>query len=437
MSQGSVVYACVSDLAGKIRGKGFPAADLEKRARRGIGWAPTNAQITCFDAIAESPFGALGDMLIRPDAQTRVNLRDQTLGLDEDFALSDIVDMDGNPWSCCTRSILRSALDRLERVAGLSLLSTFEHEFQFKSGSAPLGSAYTLDGFRQRRSFCERLIAAMALSGLDPDTVMREFGADQYEITMGPAVGLASADNAVIVRELARALARARGEEVTFSPLSAAAGVGNGVHIHMSFLDKDGVPATYDADGPHGLSKTAQGFVAGILKYVDAILALTAPSAISYLRLTPHRWSAAFNNLGVQDREAALRICHVSAVSDLARAKQFNFEFRAADAAASPHLQLAAIVHAGVQGIEDGLSAPEATAEDLSLLSPEALERRGLRRFPDSLEAALSLLEGNETVRSWFPEGFTEIYLAHKRGELAFLKDKPMEDVLSAYAAVY
>ena len=64
--------------------------------------------------------------------------------------------------------------------------------------------------------------------------------------------------------------------------------------------------------GKHELAKTAGQFVAGILKYLDAIVAITAPSVVSYLRLTPHRWSAAFNNLGFRDREASVRICPVS-----------------------------------------------------------------------------------------------------------------------------
>ena len=56
-----MMVACCSDLAGKVRGKAFPASQFDKRLRRGIGWTPTNVQITCFDVIAESPFGSLGD----------------------------------------------------------------------------------------------------------------------------------------------------------------------------------------------------------------------------------------------------------------------------------------------------------------------------------------------------------------------------------------
>lgn len=437
MQNEHVIYACATDIAGKVRGKGFPAAEFEKRLKRGIGWAPTNVQITCFDAIAESPFGSLGDMVLIPDAATRVSVRSEESGLSEDFVFGDIRHTDGTPWDCCTRSILKAALARLEKVAGLTLVSAFEHEFQFKGKAMPMGTAYTMAGFRQRRAFAEKLIAAMRTAGLDPDTIMKEYGADQYEVTMGPQRGVTSADHSATLRELIQAVASEAGEEVTFTPLRDPAGVGNGVHIHMSFLDADGKPATYDPSGRHKLSKPAGQFVAGVLKYLDSYLALVAPSVISYGRLTPHRWSAAYNNLGLQDREASVRICPVSAMSDIDRARQFNFEFRAADATASPHLQLAAIVHAGVQGIEEGLDVPDATEEDLSVLPATELAARGLSRLPTTLGQALDRFMASDVVKGWFTPRFVDVYAKHKRSEMAFLEDKSEAEICAAYETVY
>ena len=173
----------------------------------------------------------------------------------------------------------------------------------------------------------------------------------------------------------------------------------------------------------------------GILEHLPAIVAFLAPSVVSYERLVPHRWSAAFNNLGVRDREAAVRICPVRKAGDAAR--QFNFEVRACDAAASPHLALAAIVHAGVEGIERELPVPEATEEDLSLVSEGILAERGLRRLPGSLGEALDELEASAAVKGWFPEGFLEIYLAHKRHEISVLKDKDGAERCAAYQEAY
>ncbi len=432
-----LIFVAAPDIAGKTRGKAFPVADLDKRLRRGVGWTPTNVMITCFDAIAESPFGALGDLLLVPDPNAGVEIDFGDDGPVERFMLGDITGLDGTPWNLCTRSILRGALDRLKRVAGIELVAAFEHEFQFKGASPPLGQAYALTGFSGRRRFGEALMAALDQAGLTPDTFMKEYGASQFEITNDPRKGVGAADAAVILRELTRMTAARLGEEVNFTPIRDPASVGNGVHIHMSFVDGEGNPATYSADSPAGLSEIAGSFVAGVLKYLDRFLALTAPSDISYLRLTPHRWSAAFNNLGFRDREAAVRICPVTAADPQAVARQFNFEFRAGDAAASPHLALAAIVHAGSQGIEEGLPAPAITQEDLSLLPATELAKRGLIRLPRSLEEALAKFEADDTVRGWFTGDFASVYVAHKRGELAFLKGMSPEERCAAYESSY
>lgn len=431
-----MVIACCTDIAGKVRGKAFPASQFDKRRKRGIGWTPTNVQITCFDTIAESPFGSLGDLVLIPDEAARVRVQ---LGDDvptEHFALGDIRHTDGRPWEFCTRSILKGALDRLNGVSGLTLLGAFEHEFQFRNAASSIGEAYSVNGFRLERRLAETLVAAMRAAGLEPDTFMKEFGAGQYEVTMGPSLGVAIADQSTILRELVRLVANASGKDVTFTPIRDPAGVGNGVHIHLSFLEGD-KPATWDPNGKHELAKIAGQFIAGILKYLDAIVAITAPSVVSYLRLTPHRWSAAFNNLGFRDREASVRICPVSDLSDISKAAQFNFEFRAADATASPHLQLAALVHAGVQGIEEELPTPDATAEDLSLLEPAALAARGHVRLPKSLPEALDRFLANPTVTEWFPAGFADTYAKHKKGEMAFLEGKPQQEVCALYERVY
>ncbi len=103
----AIIMACCSDIAGQVRGKGFPSADLASRLKRGVGWTPTNVQITCFDAIADSPFGALDDLLLIPDETTRFMVEGSEGVVVEDAMLGDIRTLDGDPWSCCTRSALK------------------------------------------------------------------------------------------------------------------------------------------------------------------------------------------------------------------------------------------------------------------------------------------------------------------------------------------
>ncbi len=437
MIRDSLIFAATTDISGKMRGKSFPASQVDKRSVSGVGWTPTNVLITCFDNIGASPFGALGDLALVPDPETHVEVDFGDGSPPENLMLGDIRTLEGAPWECCTRSILKAALERLQAVSGLSLKGAFEHEFQLVGSQPSPGWAYSLAGFRAQAGLCETLMAALRAARLTPDTIMKEYGVNQYEVTIAPEEGVRIADAAAILRELTHATAHRLGERATFTPIRDLAGVGNGVHIHLSFLNADGRAVTWDPSGPYGMSQLTGSFIAGILRHIRSIVAFTAPSAISYSRLTPHRWSAAYNNLGFRDREASVRICPVSGHDAETVAKAYNFEYRAADAAASPYLALAALVHAGTQGIEENLPAPEASTEDLSELSAEALAARGYFRLPANLEEALEHLGSDQLVRSWFPDGFVDVYLAHKLGELRFLKGKDVEEVFAAYENVY
>ncbi|MEX0285435.1 MAG: glutamine synthetase family protein [Paracoccaceae bacterium] len=430
-----LIFAATCDLAGKVRGKAFPEDQLDKRLVRGVGWTPTNVQINCFDGIADSPFGALGDLLLIPDARADVTATFEERK--ERFILGDIVELDGTPWDFCTRSLLRSALERLEHTAGVQLRAAFEHEFQLLDDPGHVGEGYGRNGFEHQRVLCETLMARIAEAGLSPDSIMKEYGPNQYEVVIGPEDGVRAADAAVILRELTRSTARSLGETATFTPIRDPESVGNGVHIHMSFVKPDGTPVTYDENGPGGMSDLTSAFAAGVLRYLDSFLALTAPSVVSYLRLTPHRWSAAYNNLGYRDREASLRICPVTAKDPASIARQFNIEYRAGDAAACPYLALAAIVHAGVQGIEDGLTAPAPTEEDLSLLSGDELFARGYVRLPETLEDALARFRENAVVTGWFPETFADVYCAHKASEIAHVAEMDIATQCATYERVY
>jgi glutamine synthetase len=435
MRREPLIMACCSDIAGQVRGKAIPARDFDQHSASGIGWCPTNIQITAFDQIAETPFGALGDLLLKPDQGARV---DVDLGPDdpgEHFVLCDITHTDGRPWDCCLRTALKDALAALEAEAGLGLIAAFEHEFHYSGDAGEVGGAYALRSMRRGAVLGETLLAALDQAGIEVALFHPEFGAAQYEVSVAPATGLMAADQAVILRELARSVGERLGQRITFSPVVAGMGVGNGVHVHMSLLDVGGDPVMYDAGGPGGLSPQGGSFVAGIVRHLPALVALTAASTVSYQRLVPHRWSAAFNNLGLRDREAAMRICPVREDGDVA--SSYHVEYRAADAAASPHLLLAALVWAGLQGLRQGLPAPEPTEEDLALRTPAELEARGLRRLPTSLAEALAALEADPVASGWWPPQLLDVYLKHKRGEIALLEGMSGEEQAARYALVY
>ena len=155
---------------------------------------------------------------------------------------------------------------------------------------------------------------------------------------------------------------------------------------HPYELDRRRGPAGDPRPGePMELSKPAQHFFAGVLHHMPAICAITAPSPVSYLRLTPNAWAPTVIDLVRQDRGATLRICPIFAAATPDEVtRQFHVEFRATDAAASPYLALGAMIFAGVDGIRRGLELPTSGPPEHL---PHSLPRRSTgsppaRRWP-------------------------------------------------------
>ena len=421
MLREELVFVGTCDIAGLVRGKGFPAAELPARRKTGIGWTHSNLMQTCFGPILDTPFGTEGDLMIVPDpsAEVHVDFRDDTAP--EHFFLGDVRELDGTPWVCCVREFLRRSVSALEATSGLHLLAAFEQEFVYTGVEDLPGHAYSLSAFRRQGVFGEMLMAAIRAASAKPDSFLAEYGPRQYEMTVAPASALIAADQGVIAREMARGAAFRLGHRAIFSPMPVADGAGNGVHIHFSLHDETGAPVTYDANAPYDLSSAAMHFAAGLLHHMPAICAVTAPSPVSYLRLTPNRWAPTQADIQIQDRGAALRVCPVFATHDEAeRAAQFNLEFRVCDAAASPYMALGAMIFAGADGIAQRLELPKEAAP-----------------LPRTLGEALDAMEASDRVKDWFGPVFFEAYLRHKRSEVAYVADLDPQALCARYAEVY
>jgi glutamine synthetase len=419
MEREQIVFVGTSDLSGHFRGKSFPAADLSSRLERGVGLAPTNIFLSAFGAIQATPFGTLGEVFLVPDPATRVEV--PLGGATEDFLLGDIRTRDGDPWDFCPRQVLRRALERLKAETGLKLLAAFEQEFTYSGVPAHPAQPYALDAYRRQGLFGESLLAALRQAGVVPDGFLAEFGPQQFEVTVAPAVGLRAADDAVITRELTRAVAFRLGHQVSFAPLPEVNGTSNGTHIHWSFLDQGDQPVLLDERRPRQLSTLGSQFVAGVLNHLPPLCAVTAPSMASYYRLRPDRFAPLQADAGALDRGAAVRICPVTGSDPVQRARQFNLEFRVADATASPYLVLAMLIQAGLDGIRE--------RRDLDAHVP--------RKLPDSLEKALSLLEASKPAAEWLGAALHAAYLPFKRAEIKGLEGLDESEICRRYAESY
>jgi glutamine synthetase len=420
MQREQIAFVGTSDLSGHFRGKSFPAADLPGRLERGVGLAPANIFLGAFGPIQVTPFGTQGEVFLIPDPGTRVFVAFEGSAA-EYFFIGDIRTAQGAPWDFCPRHLLRRALDRLQAETGLRVLTAFEQEFIY-SGVAPHpAKPYELDAYRRQGIFGEALLAAMRQAGVIPDSFLSEYGPQQFEVTCAPALGMRGADDAVIVRELAHAVAFRLGQRVSFTPAPEPNGTANGTHIHWSFLDSADRPVLYDEARPWQLSVLGTQFVAGIQHHLPALCAVTAPSMASYFRLRPNRWAPVLADMGAVDRGKAIRICAVSGEDAPRRAQQCNVEFRVADATASPYLVLAMLIQAGLDGIR--------RRRDVKIDQPAPL--------PRTLNAALALLEASGDAADWLGTDLLRAYLQFKRAEIAVLETLDETEICRRYAEVY
>ncbi|WP_279432326.1 hypothetical protein [Aeromicrobium phragmitis] len=338
--------------------------------------------------------------------------------------------LDGTPWSSCPRVFARSAVEAFTAETGLEVAASFEHEFMLDD--LPTSAPFSWQRFRDAEPFGSELVELLQLNGFGPETWLPEYGEDQFEITIEPTTAVLAADRAVLLKELVRDLARRHGHRATFAPLLDPDGSGNGVHIHLSLRDATtGEPVLHDPSQPSGLSELGRKFAAGVLTHARAISALTAPSASSFLRLLPHRWSTGGIFLAERNREALLRICPTAPDGDTA-ARQYNLEFRAGDATANPWLAIGALIRAGLHGITEDYPAPTIWPEDAS---EEDLE--GVEPLPRDLPEALEALEKDDVVTRWLDRDMLATFLAIKRAELDQTRDLDLAALCRRIADVH
>jgi glutamine synthetase len=436
MTRERITYLVWSDLVGVARTRGVPSADLDGKAEAGFGWAMAGQALTAFTGIVDNPWGPMDEARQIPDLSTRFSYEGPEGGR-WDAVICDSKAAPDRDWDCCVRTFYRRALEALTAETGLTVAASFEHEFLLDAPSPP-EAPFTFAAARRGNGFLAACCAALRRAGVTPESLEPEYGVSQYEISCAPAVGVAAADAALIAREIIRAVAVDHGMRASFTPKPSRLAVGNGAHIHLSLVEAQGHRnVTHAPERRLGLSETAAFFCAGVLDHLDALVAITAPTPVSYYRLTPHAWSCGFKAIGVQNREAALRITPSVSLDAERRTRGFNIEYRPADATASPYLTLGAIVLAGLDGIRRRLSLPEPIDRDPADLTEAELAAAGITPLPASLEAALAALDRDETASGWFSPTMLDVYRKLKQWEVSEARGADEATLFARYTSAY
>jgi glutamine synthetase len=232
----------------------------------------------------------------------------------------------------------------------------------------------------------------------------------QGEIGMRFDTLLKMADKLMLFKYVVKNTAWEYGKTVTFMPKPIFEDNGSGMHTHQS-LWKGGEPTFFDEKGYAGLSDLARWYIGGILKHAPAILAFAAPTTNSYKRLVPG-YEAPVNLVYSQrNRSASVRI---PLASKSPKAKRI--EFRCPDSSGNPYLSFAAMLLAGLDGIQNRIEPPAPVDKDLYDLPPEELAK--VPQVPASLDAALLALEADHDfllAGGVFTEDVIETWITYKR----------------------
>jgi glutamine synthetase len=194
-------------------------------------------------------------------------------------------------------------------------------------------------------------------------------------------------------------------------------------------LWRDGRSESVGGSGPLGMTGCWEDFLAGVVQALPELLAITAPSVASYLRLQPARWAGPFQCWGLENREAALRLI---AGPDGAGETAANAELKVVDAAASPYLVVGAVLAAGMSGLDRELDLPPGIDVDPASLTEDELDRRGVRRLPTTLGEATDRFDASEMLRDALGSELHETIVAVRRAECSLLEGRSEDEIVEA-----
>jgi len=395
------------DNAGVTRVKSVPIDRLEHAVEWGVGMSPVFDVFLVDDSITTSEHvgGPAGDLRLYPDLDRLTALAAQPGWA---WAPADRRTQEARPYPCCQRTFARTAVERA-RDRGLDLRMAFEVEWFVGTDAdtpACTGPAYGMTRVVELSAYADAVLAALDAQGVPVEQFHPEYAAGQLELSVGATDPVAAADRAVLVRETVRAVSQAHGYRASFAPVVVAARVGNGAHLHLSAWS-EGRNLFAGGAGPYGLTERGESLLAGLLDRLPALVAVSAPSPASYLRLVPQRWAAPYRCWGLENREAALRLV-TGTVGERDRAA--NAELKCVDGAANPYLVVGAVTAIAAAAVGEGRRLPPEVPGDPALLPAEeqpprlpqsALEATKALRADDVLPAALGapLLEAFCAVR--------------------------------------
>jgi glutamine synthetase len=401
-----------TDILGTVKNVAVPADQAEKAFTDGIYF--DGSSIEGFVRIQES------DMRLIPDPSTFAVLpwRKREDGASARMICDVYNTSTGEPFEGDPRNVLQRAIDRAEEM-GYEINFAPEPEFflfeededgRATTDTADQGGYFDLAPKDLASDVRRDIIYGLEEMGFEIEASHHEVARGQHEINFEYDDALTTADNVATFRTVVRAIAAQHDLHATFMPKPIPKINGSGMHTHMS-LFKDGENAFHDEDDEFNLSETAHSYLAGVLEHAPAITAVSNPTVNSYKRLVPGYEAPVYVAWSDRNRSALIRkpAARIPAAS--------RIEARFPDPSCNPYLAFAALIHAGLDGIEKGLEAPDPIRENIYEFDDEKREEYGIDTLPSNLGEAVDALEEDDVIMNALGDHIGEKFVEAKTEE--------------------
>ncbi|MEN8905561.1 MAG: type I glutamate--ammonia ligase [Clostridiales bacterium] len=332
--------------------------------------------------------------------------------------ICDIYNPDGTPFEGDPRYVLKRAIKRANDMGYESFNVGPECEFfLFLTDNEGNPTTVTHDsggyfdlgpvdlGENARRDMCLMLEDM----GFEVEASHHEVARGQHEIDFKYKDAITTADNILTFKLVVKTIAQRHGLHATFMPKPVFGINGSGMHTNVS-LFKDEKNEFYDESTKDGLSKEAHWFIGGLMKNIAGITALTNPIVNSYKRLVPGYEAPVNIAWSAQNRSPLIRI-------PAARKDATRIELRNPDPSCNPYLVLAAILNAGLDGVENKIEPPNSVDKNIFAMTDEQREKSNIKSLPGNLKAAIDEMKKNEIVKLTLGEHVFNKYIEAKEKE--------------------
>jgi glutamine synthetase len=396
-----------TDVLGFLKAFTITSQELEGAFAEGMGF--DGSSIDGFSRIEES------DMVAVPDPSTFQLIPWKTeAGVARMFC--DVFNPDGTPFEGDPRYVLKRQLARASELGHTFYVGPELEYFYFKSLDDPKfldqSSYFDETPLDVATDWRKRTVTYLESMGIPVEYVHHEVAPSQHEIDLRYTDALTMADNVMTYRLTVKEVAQEFGIYATFMPKPVMGVNGSGMHTHQSLFNGDR-NAFFDVNDEYHLSKTAKQYIAGILRHAPEITLVTNQWVNSYKRLVPGYEAPVYVCWARRNRSALVRVPMYKPGKEEAT----RIEFRSPDPACNPYLAFAAMLAAGLAGIEGDYDlAPEASNNIYEMTEGER-QAAGIRSLPEDLYEAIALASESKLVRDVLGDHVHEFLIRNKREE--------------------